>query len=70
MAIRHKKTNQKLKHQLKTQGLSQIQLAYDLNLDRIAVNIWCNGWQMPKIDTRVKIADYLDVPLVTLWPDV
>ena len=68
MAIQHKKPDQSIKKELQAKGISQVQASYDLGLDRVAFNIWANGWERPSVDTRKRIAAYLDKPERELFP--
>lgn len=68
MTIQHRKPNHPIKRELKKRGISQDQCAFDLSLDRVAFNIWANGWEVPKPATRKKIADYFSMKETDLFP--
>ena len=69
MAIQHKKPNQTIKDELKKRHISQVQAAFDLDINRIAFNQIANGWDIPGPVTRIKICEYLDKPESVLFPD-
>ena len=51
----------RLKSALENAGISQVQLAQELNLTGPAVNRWCNNITQPDADAIVKIAKILNV---------
>lgn len=51
----------RLKSALENAGISQVQLAQELNLTGPAVNRWCNNVTQPDADAIVKIANILNV---------
>lgn len=68
MTIQNRKTNDSIKTELRKRGISLNQCAFDLSLDRVAFNIWANGWELPKPATRKKIADYFSMAETDLFP--
>ena len=63
----HKPRNQTIKHELRRQGISQLQAAYDLGMDRVKFNLCCNGWELPTPEKRAAIAEYLGMPEAELF---
>ena len=61
MTIKHKKPNQKIKKLVKSLGISQTQVAFDLGISRPKFNSYANGWETPIPATRERIADYFDL---------
>ena len=47
-------------------GITQTQLAHDLNIKRATISNYENGNREPDIQTLIKIADYFDVSMDTL----
>lgn len=50
-------------------GLSQQGLAEAAGLDRQAIGAFENGYASPHLDTLIRLADALDVPLAELVAD-
>lgn len=57
---------EKLKHLRKERGISQADLAENLNVVRQTVSKWEKGLSVPDAQTLLRIAAVLDVPVNTL----
>lgn len=70
MQITHRVPNKSIKEALQAKGISQVQAAFDLEINRVAFNYIANGWEIPGPVTRIKICHYLDLPERALFPEV
>jgi transcriptional regulator with XRE-family HTH domain len=52
----------------KQKGLTQIELAEILDVDRSTISKWENGENLPKVNKLVKISSILGVPVDELLP--
>ncbi len=50
-----------LKYYLTLNGKTQTDLVHALGYDKSTISGWCSGARVPKIDTIIDIADYLNV---------
>ena len=47
----------------KSLGITPYRVATDLKFSPMLLSDWKNGWSKPKLDTMVRIANYLNVPV-------
>jgi len=66
-ASKHKKPDDRIKKELQTRSISQVQMALDLNLERSRVNLIANGWVVPGPAVRQTISGYLGIPETELF---
>lgn len=67
---KHRKPNDIIKKELRKQGVTQVQAAFDLNLNRATFCLICGGYMTPRQDTRAEIAKYLGLPEKVLFDQV
>lgn len=50
-----------LKYYLALNHKTQADMVKDMNIDKSTISCWCNGSRVPKLDTIIDIANYLNV---------
>lgn len=56
-----KQRNLTPKQMLQERGITQVKVAFDLDVDRSVLNLVVNGWQPPTPELREKLSVYLNV---------
>jgi ribosome-binding protein aMBF1 (putative translation factor) len=61
--------NDRLRTALKTRGISESRISFDLRIGRSTLNRIAVGWDVPGDQLKSRIAAYLGVAIVDLWPE-